>query len=99
MAHSNPDKSWPISKNWPKMSKRLVFRDFIAFAYTNFLYGESKNLKKNYVFASRVLKVSVAALVKFALSRVKSVTFLSHIFISYLEDFDLFGGFTDLVMF
>src|SRR5277367_5944057 len=27
------------------MSKRLPFRDFIAFAYTNFLYGESKNLK------------------------------------------------------
>ena len=42
MALSNPMKSWPIFKNWPKMSKRLVFRDFIAFAYTNFLYGESK---------------------------------------------------------
>src|SRR5277367_2073375 len=35
-----------------------------------------KNLKKNFVFALNLLKVSVADLVKFALSRVKSVTFL-----------------------
>src|SRR5277367_1135009 len=34
-----------------------------------------KNLKKIFVFAPRLLKVSVAALVKFALSRVKSVPF------------------------
>src|SRR5277367_2960218 len=58
-----------------------------------------KNLKKNFVFALYVLKVSVADLVKFVLSHVKSVTFFSRIFISHVEDFDLFGGFTDLVLF
>ena len=45
------------------------------------------------------MKVSVADLVKFALLRVKSVAFFSRIFISHVEDFDLFGGFTDLVLF
>src|SRR5277367_4189399 len=34
-----------------------------------------KNSKKMFVFAPRLLKVSVAALVKFALSCIKSVTF------------------------
>src|SRR5277367_5382858 len=34
-----------------------------------------KNFKKFFVFALLLLKVSVAALVKFALSRIKSVTF------------------------
>src|SRR5277367_2660764 len=34
-----------------------------------------KNLKKMFVFAPRLLKVSVAALVKFTLSCIKSVTF------------------------
>ena len=58
-----------------------------------------KNLKKIFVFALYVLKVSVADLVKFVLSRVKSVTFFSRIFISHGEDFDLFGGFTDLFLF
>src|SRR5277367_5305246 len=41
-----------------------------------------KNLEKNFVFPPRLLKVSVADLVKFALSRVKSATFFSRIFIS-----------------
>src|SRR5277367_3299721 len=58
-----------------------------------------KNLKNFFVFAPNVLKVSVADLVKFALSRVKSVTFYSRISISHVEEFDLFGGFTDLVLF
>ena len=63
MALSNLVKNWPIFKNLPKMSKRLPFRDFIAFAYTNFLYGESKNLR--YVvhkvsLVQTVHKVSVA---------------------------------------
>src|SRR5277367_2532042 len=57
------------------------------------------NLKIFFVFALNLLKVSVADLVKFALSRVKSVTFFSRIFISHVDDFDLFGGFTDLVLF
>src|SRR5277367_4934174 len=57
------------------------------------------NLKNFFIFALNLLKVSVADLVKFALSRVKSVTFFSSIFISHVEDFDLFGGFTDLVLF
>src|SRR5277367_3542208 len=58
-----------------------------------------KNLKKNFVFALNLLKVSVADLVKFALSRVKSVTSFSRIFISHVKDFDLFGGFTVSVLF
>src|SRR5277367_4314225 len=58
-----------------------------------------KNLKKIFVFPPQLLKVSVADLVKFVLSRVKTVTFFSRIFISHVEDFDLFGGFTDLVLF
>src|SRR5277367_6431098 len=58
-----------------------------------------KNLKKIFFFALNLLKDSVADLVKFALSRVKSITFFSRIFISHVEDFDLFGGFTDLVLF
>src|SRR5277367_6624399 len=58
-----------------------------------------KKLKKIFVFALNLLKVSVADLVKFALSLVKSLTFFLSIFISYVEDFDLFGGFTDLVLF
>src|SRR5277367_4164100 len=49
-----------------------------------------KNLKKIFVFPPQLLKVSVADLVKFALSRVKSVIFFSSIFISHVEDFDLF---------
>src|SRR5277367_2392184 len=56
-------------------------------------------LKNFFVFALNLLKVSDDDLVKFALSRVKSVNFFSRIFISHVEDFDLFGGFTDLVLF
>ena len=60
-----------------------------------------KNLKNVFVFARRLLKVSVAALVKFALSRVKSVTFFLVFSLpnAHVEDLDLFGGFTDLVLF
>src|SRR5277367_5843735 len=57
-----------------------------------------KNLKKIFVFALNLLKVSVADLVKFAF-RVLKVLFFSRVFISHVEDFDLFGGFTDLVLF
>src|SRR5277367_2075166 len=72
-------------KNWEK----------IASASKKF----PNKLKKIFVFALTLLKVSVADLVKFDLLRVKSVTFFSRIFISHVEDFDLFGGFTDLVLF
>src|SRR5277367_3250733 len=55
-----------------------------------------KKLEKNFFFPRDLLNVSVADVVKFALTRVKSVIFFSRIFISHVEDYDLFGGFTDI---
>src|SRR5277367_1366321 len=72
-------------KNWEKIASASI-------KFPN-------KLKKIFVFALNLLKVSVADIVKFALLRVKSVNFFSRIFISHVEDFDLFGGFTDLVFF
>ena len=42
------------------------------------------------------MNVSVADVVKFALTRVKIVIFFSRTFISHVKNFDLFGGFTDI---
>src|SRR5277367_4949714 len=90
-----------FDRNFPLVDSRNIEESFsfyeknwekIVSASKKFL----KNMKKIFVFALNLLKVSVADLVKLALSRVKSVTFFSRIFISHVEDFDLFGGFTDI---
>src|SRR5277367_2458357 len=93
-----------FDRNFPLGDSRNIEESF-SFYETNWekIVSASKKfpnkLKKIFVFALNLLKVSVADLVKFALSSVKSVTFFSRIFTSYVEDFDLFGGFTDLVLF
>src|SRR5277367_2257385 len=93
-----------FDRNFPQLNSRNI-EEYFSLYENNWekIVSASKkfpkNLKKFFVFARYILKVSVAALVKFSLSRVKSVTFFSRIFISHVDEFHLFGGFTDLVLF
>src|SRR5277367_2264177 len=86
-----------FDRNFPLFDSRYIEESFSL--YEKNCEKIPKQVEKIFVFALNLLKVSVADLVKFALLRVKSVTFFSRIFISHVEDFDLFGGFTDLVLF
>src|SRR5277367_4676904 len=93
-----------FDRNFPLVDSRNIDESF-SFYEKNWekIVSASKKFPKNkkqfFVFALNLLKDSVADLVKFALSRVKNVPFFSRIFISHGKDFDLYGFFTDLVLF